>query len=463
MYEKVRAYIKENQMILPGNRILAGVSGGGDSMAMLSMLLGLSGELGFSLEAVHVHHGIRGEEADRDLSVVEKFCRDFDIPCRVHRFDVPGLAGEWKLGLEETGRIVRRQAFAEEQERSGSVGVRIALAHNKNDLAETMLHNLARGSGLRGLTGIKAVNGNVIRPVLCLERREIDHYLKEKDIPYVTDSSNLEDDYTRNRIRHHILPLMETEVNAKAVEHMAWASEMIAQADGFLAGCGAALLAEFRQADGSFLLTDEFFGKEPVLQSYAVMEALECLAGKRRDISAVHVQQILELHRKQTGRRITLPYGICAGRDYGGIRLALQKKEQEAAGEQKERMLSVPGKLDCSLGSFTAEIFPYFGQKISEKKYTKWMDYDKINRNLSVRTRKPGDYLVISGDGRRKKISRCMIDDKISREMRERIPLLICGEEVLWMVGGRMSERCKITPNTKWVLEVKYQGGNQDE
>lgn len=462
MYEKVRAYIKENQMLAPGDRVLAGVSGGGDSMAMLSMLHVFAGEMEISLEAVHVHHGIRGAEADRDLRVVEDFCRALGIPCRVYRFDVPDLAKEWKLGLEETGRIVRRQAFEKEQKRSGG-NVRIALAHNKNDLAETMIHNLARGSGIRGLAGIRAVNGNIIRPVLCLERREIDHYLKEKEIPYITDSSNLEDDYTRNRIRHHILPYIEQEINAGAVAHMAEASGMIVQADAFLARCAGEVLDTFAQADGSFLLPEEFFRKEPILQSYGVMEALERLAGQRKDISAIHVQKLLELNGKQTGRRLSLPYGICAWKEYGGIRIAPEEKQVKNRGADEIWALPLPGKLQCTLGSFYTEIFPCFDQKISEKKYTKWLDYDKINENLFVRTRRTGDYLVINEEGGRKKIRRCMIDDKIPSELRETIPLVTCGKEVLWMVGGRISEKYKITPDTKRVLEVRYQGGTQDE
>lgn len=158
MYEKVSDYMKENQMIQPGDLVLAGVSGGGDSMAMLHILKRFSGEMAFTLKTVHVHHGIRGEEADRDMAVVEKFCKDLQISYRTYYYDVPKLAKEWRLGLEETGRIVRRTAFQEaaaeaEKTAAGSAGtgfcVRIALAHNRNDLAETMLHNLARGSGLR--------------------------------------------------------------------------------------------------------------------------------------------------------------------------------------------------------------------------------------------------------------------------------------------------------------------------
>lgn len=449
-------------MICTGDQVLAGVSGGGDSMAMLHILWRLSKELGFFLEAVHVHHGIRGLEADRDLELAQQFCKDAGIPFWAYRFSVPKLAEEWKLGLEETGRIVRRQAFQEEEERLGKA-VRVALAHNRNDLAETMLHNLARGSGLRGLAGIRPVNENVIRPVLCLERKEIDDYLKEKEIPYITDSSNLEDDYTRNRIRHHILPLLEEEINPGAVAHMAAAGDMLAQADTFLGKCAGKLLERYRQEDGSFLLNQDFFKEEPILKSYGVLEALASLAGKRKDISAVHIQQVLELWEKQTGRRVLLPYELSARKEYGGVRISWGSTGGIAGKPTGTWELPMPGKLHCPLGDFTTEIFAYFGQKISEKKYTKWLDYDKIRNNLSVRTRKSGDYLVINEEGSRKKIRRCMIDEKIPEEQRAMIPLLTREDEVLWMVGGRISEKYKITPNTKRVLEVRYQGGTQDE
>ncbi len=462
IYEKVRRYIEDNRMIPKGTLVLAGVSGGGDSMAMLHILWKLSGELDFFLEAVHVHHGIRGPEADRDMAMAEGFCHEKGIPWRVYRFSVPGLAEEWKLGLEETGRLVRRQAFGEEEKRLGVKG-RIALAHNQNDLAETILHNLARGTGLRGLAGIRPVNENIVRPVLCLERWEIDHYLKENGIPYATDSSNLGDDYTRNRIRHHILPLLEREINPGAVAHMAAAGDMLAQADHFLGKCAGILLEGFWKEDGSILLNGEFFKAEPILQSYGVLEALVRLAGKRKDLSAVHISQVLGLKDKINGRKILLPYGLEARKEYEGVRVRKWQEKEMAGDISAAWELPHSGILHCPLGDFYTEIFEYFGQKISEKKYTKWLDYDKIKDNLSVRTRKAGDYLVINEEGARKKIRRCMIDDKIPEERRGRIPLVVCGEEVLWMVGGRISGKYRITPNTKRVLEVRYQGGTQDE
>ena len=181
MERKVLAYIKQNRMIGKKDMVLAGVSGGSDSMAMLHILKELQEKLDFTLRVVHVHHGIRGKEADRDRSFVENICRKWQIPCTVYCYDVPGLSREWKLGEEETGRIVRKEAFQREAAVCG-MKIKIALAHNQEDLAETMLHNLCRGTGLRGLCTMRPADGEIIRPILCLSREKITGYLKEKKI-----------------------------------------------------------------------------------------------------------------------------------------------------------------------------------------------------------------------------------------------------------------------------------------
>lgn len=465
MYGKVRAYITEYGMISPGDHVLAGVSGGGDSMAMLDMLHRLSGELSFTLEAVHVNHGIRGREADRDMELVRAFCKERGIPCRVFCVNVPALAREKKLGMEEAGRAARRKAFQEASEAAGKQArVRIALAHNQNDQAETVLHHLARGSALRGLGGIRPANETTIRPLLCLERREIDKYLEERKIPFETDSTNLEDDYTRNRIRHHILPLLEEEVHGGAAAHMAQAAELLAQADDYFAEEGRKLLMKFMEQDGSVLFREEFFQEHLILQKYGIMEAIGMLAGKRKDLTGNHVQQVISLWKQQSGKRVSLPCGVCAVRTYQGVCLKNAGTEKERQNQEKgEWTLPVPGELKCFRGTFSAEIIPYFGQEISEKKYTKWFDYDKIEHNLSVRTRRQGDFMTIDREMHRKKLKRCMIDDHIPQEERDWLPLVTMGSEVLWIVGGRISEKWKITSQTARILQLKYQGGYQDE
>lgn len=463
MYQKVRNYMMKNQMTEPEDVILAGVSGGGDSMTMLSLLREFQEELNVTLCAVHVHHGIRGAEADRDRLLVEETCAEWQIPCSVYNYDVPELAAGWKLGYEETGRLVRKEAFEKESLKFSGKRIRIALAHNKEDLAETMLHNLSRGTGLRGLSAMRPVMGEIIRPVLCLEREEIAHYLKEQAIPHILDSSNLSDDYTRNRIRHHILPLMKQEINEQAVAHMAEAAGRLALAQDYLSEQGEKLLCRFTVPEKGYLFTHDFFENPRILQIYAIQKAMENLAGRRKDLSSVHVENLLELKKMQTGRQISLPYGMAAWKTYDGVRLMCgkpHKKENKVNGEWE---IPCPGTLDCPSGFVQAKIFPYEGQKIEEKKCTKWLDYDMISNNPCIRTRKQGDYLTIDSAGNTKKLNRLMIDEKIPSEMRDQIPVIACGHEVLWIVGYRINARYRITPDTRQVLELKYQGGYLNE
>lgn len=488
MKREVLAYIKQNKMIEKNDVVLAGVSGGSDSMAMLRILKELQPELKFMLRVVHVHHGIRGQEADRDSSFVENICREWQIPCMVYYYDVPKLSRKWKLGEEETGRIVRKEAFQKEISAwNPETRIRIALAHNQEDLAETMIHNLCRGTGLRGLCTMRPVDGEIIRPILCLSREKIADYLKEENISHIQDSTNLSDEYTRNRIRHHILPMLEQQVNIKAAAHMAETAARISQAEEYLTQQSSQVLKDYR-TDNGYYFTDKFFMEPQIIQTYALQQAMEDLAGRRKDLTAVHFQKVLTLYEMQTGRRVSLPYHMEARRDYTGVRLFLQKEDSgtgkpvwtgqnrresaDIAAEEKnyrthaaemECEIRIPGTVICPLGTFSTEIFFYEGQKIEEKKYTKWLDYDKIEKNPCIRTRQTGDYMVINSQGNTKKLNRCMIDEKIPSEKRDEIPLIACGKEILWMVGSRMNERYKINPQTRKVLVLNYQGGHENE
>lgn len=468
MYRQVKEYIIEYHMIRPGQTVLAGVSGGMDSMVMLHMLKRLQKEMGFLLAAVHVNHGIRGEEAMRDERLVEKTCREWGIREKSFFYDVPALARGQKKGVEEAAREVRkdafRRAFEEISPRKRGKwpdGACVALAHNREDLAETMLHNLARGTGLRGISTMRPTGDGIIRPVLCLGREEIAEYAKKHGIVSVTDSTNLSDAYTRNRIRHHILPALQQAVNGKAAEHMAQTAVWAAQAEDYLSRQGAKLLAQTSREDGSYLLDEDFWSEEEVLKSYAILEAFYRLSGQKKDFTAIHVKDTKALMQRQPGRSICLPKGITARRVYEGISLSKipEKIMKESENKAKLMELPVPGECAGVLGSFSCEIFLHQGEKIEEKTYTKWFDYDKIVNNLCIRTRCPGDYMVIDQKGSKKKLSRIMIDDKIPGEKRDTCPLLVSGSEVLWMVGGRMNEKYKITPETVRILAVHYQGG----
>ncbi len=225
MYQRVREYIRRYHMLDKEDRVIAGVSGGADSICLLFMLMKLKEELDLDVLAVHVHHGLRGADADADAEYVRRICDGWGVGLRTFHEDVRKLAGQSGLSLEEAGRDIRREIFLRVRDELG--GGKIALAHHQNDNAETLIWNLCRGCGIRGLGGIAPVTGPWIRPLLCLKREEIESYLKNRGISYCTDETNLEDDYTRNRIRRHVIPYLEEQVNRQTVSHMSETMEQM--------------------------------------------------------------------------------------------------------------------------------------------------------------------------------------------------------------------------------------------
>ena len=293
-------------------------------------------------------------------------------------------------------------------------------------------------------------------------KREIIGYLEEEKIPYVQDSSNDSDLYTRNRIRHHILPAMEKQMNEQAVRHIAVTASIAAKTEAYLEEKGWELLKKCRMEENRIWLEEDFVCAPEMEKIYAVLRGMEQLAGKRQDITSGHVERVLGLLKLPVGKKANQPYGIVAKRTYEGICLErTDREESQTAGRDASgiRLLPESGFLNWGDGSFCMRVFSYAGEKIEEKKYTKWLDYDKIEKALTVRTRKTGDYMTVRADGARKKITRVMIDDKIPLEIRDTIPLIACGDEILWLTGGRLNERYKVAAETKKVLEIQYQGG----
>ena len=230
MKKKILEFIRKYQMIRPGDSVCVGFSGGADSVCLLELLYELREELSIRLEAVHVNHNLRGRESDGDQDFAEEFCRKRGIPLHLYSFEVKKMAGNLGCGLEEAGRQARRNAYGDCVRRLG--GARIALAHHQNDLAETLLFHLSRGTSLEGMAALRPVRGQVIRPLLCVSRKEIEEELRRRGLSWRTDSSNLTDDYTRNCIRHQVIPVLEERVNRKAAAHIAAAGEQLPSGPG---------------------------------------------------------------------------------------------------------------------------------------------------------------------------------------------------------------------------------------
>ena len=498
--EKVLDYIRKNGMVQRGDRIIAGVSGGPDSVCLLFLLDKYKETLGISLEVVHMEHGIRGKESLEDAAFVENFCRKLAIPCHTYHRDIPKLAREWKCSGEEAGRRARYEAFEEVRGKTG--GTKIAVAHNRNDQAETVLFHLVRGSGLSGLSGIRPVRGNIIRPLLCLTREEIEDLLRKENLPFRTDATNLETDYARNRIRLNILPLLREELNPRACEHLAETAERLALAEDYLAGQAretAKRLAGRKTDGGTGLFLDrEGFLQEPeALKAYILRYCLrevseksvleskrvlgrengrkleEALSGEKLqesegtfrqqepenpgvslyNISSSHLSAITELASRQSGRSLNLPGGLTVHTEGAYLifdRPGIGKEEQ-----QSETELIVPGTVRYGKYRLTASIFPYKNEIIPEKMYTKWFDYDTIKNTVQIRPRRSGDFLTVTASGGRKTLKKYLIDEKIPAGERDRLCLLADGSQILWVVGHRISEAYKVTEKTSRVLKVQ--------
>lgn len=452
MLQRTALYMKEQNMALPGERIVLGVSGGLDSVCLFHVLR----TLGYELEVVHVHHGIRGAEADRDEAFVKALCKSYEIPFHGYRFDVPKLSREMHLSVEEAGRMVRRQAFFEVQEKTGAS--HIALAHHGNDKAETFLFHLCRGAGIRGLCSLRPVEGGLIRPLLWAKRADLESWAEEQGYRYVEDSTNAETDYTRNKIRHEILPALR-EVNTECVAHIVGAAQKLTAVSDYIDRQAQQLFLDCSETGekGIELRKDSFLAGDPVLYMPVLGKALETLDGSLVNVTEEHFRQILRLFDLQTGRELMLPRNLAAVRTYDGIRLFL--REEQVTPEAVE----ITGEGIYSFGDLTITVsLEEWGpeKNFPRKNYTKCFDYDKIKSNVFLRTRSCGDYLEINRDHGRKSLQDYMVNEKIPKEERDRVPLLAEGSHILWVLGKRISEYYKVTENTKHVLKVQISGGN---
>lgn len=483
MTEEVLRWIQKENLIQAGDTVLVGLSGGADSVCLLRVLAVLREKIGFSLQAVHVEHGIRGGESREDAMFAERLCEKMGLSCKTWHLDVPLYAKEQGIGLEEAARLLRYDCYrkaAEEELKKGcaEAKIKIALAHHADDQAETVLFQMARGSGIHGLCGIRPKRAltdqaEIIRPLLSVTRREIEDYLKELGQEFRVDSTNWDTDYSRNRIRHKILPQLE-QINSQAACHIAQSAENLSEIAEYLDKEVKALLpAVCRKEEEGYLILDALFQEYPtVLQKEAVLSVLGEVSGSRKDIGMVHVESVRSLAALQVGRQMTLPYGVCATRVYDGIclqRTVTEKTETLEYEIDREGLLRAEcgESLTVTLpdGELLLRIFDFSGEigEIPKKKYTKWMDYDKIKDRLRIRTRAAGDYLVIDTQGHRKKLKQYFVEEKIPANVRNKVWLLADASHILWVIGGRISADCRIQKSTRRILEIQITGGNYYE
>lgn len=479
MINKVWNYMQKYQMLQKDNYVVTGVSGGADSVCLLLMLMELQSKIPFAIHVVHINHLIR-EEAGEDAAFVEALCKKLEIPFTLVEKDVEKLAKEEHISTEEAGRRVRYEAFEEVlcQYASGQTG-KIAVAHNQSDCAETFLWNLFRGSGVKGLVGISPVRDRIIRPLLCLTRTEIEAYLTEKNVSFCIDCTNLENNYTRNKIRNQLIPFVEEEICRQSASHIAETCQKMQEINGLIQDMTQAAMEKcvFSDESGTHLISSEWEQIHPTIRSYVMMDFLALAAGKRKDLETIHVEQLTDLLNRQCGREVDLPYGLKGIREYGGICLSKKKEESKAVyyalntAEYEEMEYGRPLRITMPSGEEfcfrillvenvkNCENWQDLEKNIPVKPYTKWFDYDKIKDNIVIRNRRSGDYMTINSQCQHKALKSVFINDKVPGYQRDSLLLLADADHIIWVVDGRISSYYKVNANTKRILEVIYKGG----
>lgn len=455
LLNNVYSYIKKNNMIQSGDRIVAGLSGGADSVCLLLSLCMLAGKLGIRADdiyAVHINHMLRGKDADADEEFSRELCERLGVAFVAYRKNVALYATRHHCTVEEAGRECRYKCFKETARKHKCN--RIAVAHNKNDTAETVIFNMIRGSGLNGIAGIPAVRGEIIRPLLAVTRNEIEEFLCENNQPYRTDQTNLGMEYDRNIIRHGVLPILER-INTSALEHICQVADEARESYTYIheqAVAGYDGCVEKENGKTVELDIGELYKASPVLQEHMIHEALADVAGRRKDLTRRHVMSVVGLIYQDTGKTVMLPYGICARHSYDRLIITnvVDNAENYYIEIDEDGVYEIPswGKITINKAEYSD------GAHIPKKTYTKVFDYDKIKDGLCIRSPKEGDYILINNEGKHKKLSRVFIDNKIDRNLRECWPVLACGREIVWAIGLRYNISYGVDENTKNLLYI---------
>ncbi len=445
--QKVKGIIRKFSMLNADDKVLVAVSGGFDSTALLYLLNSLKAKLHIKLYAVHLNHKLRGKDSELDEKFVKDTCRKLRVPLISKSIDVAKFAQKNKLGIEEAARKARYSFF---EEISAKLKLdKIALAHNADDNIETFLMRLIRGTGLKGLTGIPAVRGNIIRPLIQTSRKDIEKYLKSKKIAPRTDMSNFDIKYTRNKIRHILLPaLMRRNPSIKDSIRRA-----ISSANTAYSHIEREVIRFFGGWPKGEIDLKKFSKLEPSLRPEVLRLAIESVKGSLADVSSANIGDTLQQVQKGKGE-IHLP-GVFVYIKKGKLTISKEKKADRLKGFKFR--LGVPGKASGPGIKLDARIINHVPlSKLRVKNpYQAYLDHDKIRTPLIVRSRRLGDAYVPFGLKGRKKLQDIFVDEKIDLDERDRIPVIDDGRKIVWVVGYRISDDVKVTPDTRKIIRIR--------
>ena len=457
----VRATIEKYGLLRKGDCVVVGVSGGPDSVALLHILNSLKDIYKMGLHAAHLEHGIRGEESIEDMRFVESLCEELSIALSTKQEKAPGIAQATKQSLEATARKLRYAFFEEVMKATGSN--KIATGHNANDQAETLLLNLLRGSGIAGLSGIRpAQEDKIVRPLIETTRHEVETYLKDKQIAFRVDSSNLDGRYERNRVRQVLVPLIEREFNPGIIDSLARTASVFSIMDEYLRTQVEELMkASSHTEDGRATIDLETFREVPqALQLFTLYRILRSLEGDEQVVSFDVLNAVLNLGlRSKSGSRVDIGSGLVALREFDKLVVG----RDLALVERYDIQLSIPGSTrvkaaDCTFVTEVLNQRPGTGE-VYRSGDAAYFDFGRLELPLAARSWREGDRFIPFGLSGTKKVHDIFIDEKVSVSQRSKIPIICDGDGIIWIAGVRRAERARITDDTRTILKITYRKG----
>lgn len=452
MEDRIYKTLVENKLTSRGDTVIVGASGGPDSQFMIYILDKFRKELGFSLVLAHLNH-LHRAEADKDEDLVRKTARKLGIEFYSRSRSMDDLAKELKISPEDAGRRLRYEFFNDLAKKYSSS--KIAVAHNKDDQAETVLMRIIRGTGLDGLRAMDYMTGNIIRPILDIKKSQIIKYLDENNISYAIDYTNFENDYTRNKIRLDIIPILE-EINSNVIDSV-FSLSTLAKDDlkilDKVVDDKFKEMANVKQREISFD-KEKFDQIDSALLRRILRKAVELLKGQIKDLSKENLDDFLKIRNLETGK-VLIKDDLSLRKSYDSYIL-----EEIINEEKNQREFSLSDNETIFYNGFYIKTSIINSDKYEKEKNVGYFDYDLLDFPLKVRTRLPGDRFVPLGHKSEKKLKDFLSDQKIDRKLRDELPLILSKDKVIWLAPLRISDEFKVTFGTKKILKIEVYDEN---
>lgn len=453
--EEFEEYAIRNRLLKSGEKILVGFSGGSDSTALLLALWHLKSKYGYSLIAAHVNYNLRGEDSIKDEEFVKEFCFKRNISLVIHNIKI-----DTKSNLENQAREIRFTYFNKLINLYNAQ--KIALGHNKEDQAETIIYRMFRGSGYTGMKGISPKSGTLIHPLLCFSRNEITEYLSQEDIQWREDLSNKESTFTRNKIRNEMLPWITENLNPKVINKLYNASEIFSETDYILHEMAKRrlLTAQIKHTKNEYRFSLSVIKKTlPVLRFYIYKEVYSKLNNNEQDFYHNNFNEIEAILNSDGSKRITLPHDIYVFKEYNELIFTDKDYSKGFDIENSKEITSLRNRLtfeDCRIIMKKLKKLPQ-KRYLYEDRYTAYIDLDKTSFPLIIRHRQPGDKFSPLGMIHTKKLKDFFIDEKVPKFERDKVLLFCDNEKIIWVAGHRIDNRVSTSSETKNILMLKVE------